>query len=267
MSNKKRFLAFCVSLLTVPVFTRGVVPYGVSEGQACITSAGERTTTFDVAVTNESVGTYVKESTKTETTCGTEEGTTTEITTSMVTKTTVITATETTTTKTITTTEMQTKEISPLEETEIIEVVELTEQPRAEEICTEAEETFWSDDTTEETYIETEDSTDVIGADEFVWNGKVLTKSSGIVPADETPSGLKETWYNLPMYGCLDLMGLSYDNYDVSDDGIKTYNGYIMVASPDLSKWPKGSYIETTNGMGIVVDFCPAGNLDIAVAW
>ena len=25
---------------------------------------------------------------------------------------------------------------------------------------------------------------------------------------------IKETFYNLPMFGCLDLMGLSHDGYD-----------------------------------------------------
>ena len=89
----------------------------------------------------------------------------------------------------------------------------------------------------------------------------------GIVVADETPSGLTESWYNLPMYGCMDLMGLSYDGYKIRDDGVKTYNGYVMVASPDLNRWPKGSYIQTTNGMGYVVDYCEGGRLDIAVDW
>lgn len=101
----------------------------------------------------------------------------------------------------------------------------------------------------------------------FEWNGPVITKKGGIVPKDETPSGLKETWYNLPMFGCLDLMGLSYDGYHEREDGVKTYNGYVMVASPDLEKWPMGTYIETTRGMGYVVDECPTGSLDIAVNW
>ena len=106
-----------------------------------------------------------------------------------------------------------------------------------------------------------------IETEAYTWTGTILTKKGGIVPADETPSGLKETWYNLPMFGCLNLMGLPHDGYEVRADGVKTYNGYVMVASPDLEKWPKGTYIETTRGMGYVVDECPSGSLDIAVDW
>ena len=101
----------------------------------------------------------------------------------------------------------------------------------------------------------------------FEWDGEVITKSGGIVPADKTPSGLKETWYNLYMFGCLDAMNLSHELYDERSDGVKTYNGYVLVASPNLDKWPKGTYIETTRGLGYVVDYCPTGSLDIAVNW
>ena len=62
-------------------------------------------------------------------------------------------------------------------------------------------------------------------------------------------------------------MGLDSSGYSVRSDGVKTYNGYVMVASPNLSKYPKGSYIPTTLGMGYVVDYCPSGALDIAVTW
>lgn len=102
---------------------------------------------------------------------------------------------------------------------------------------------------------------------DYSWSGTKLTKSAGIVRASETPSGYKETYYNLNMSGCLRAMGLSSDGYGVRADGVKTYNGYVMVASPNLSKYPKGSYIPTTLGMGYVVDYCPSGSLDIAVTW
>lgn len=102
----------------------------------------------------------------------------------------------------------------------------------------------------------------------YMWEGVVLTPEMGVVSADQTPSGYRETYYNLSMYGCLDLMGWTYDGYSIrSSDGVKLYNGYVMVATPDLQLYPKGSYIPTTLGMGIVVDFCPEGNLDIAVNW
>ncbi|MBR2744531.1 MAG: hypothetical protein IKE01_04465 [Clostridia bacterium] len=117
-----------------------------------------------------------------------------------------------------------------------------------------------AEETTAETSAEVEETT------EFVWTGKKLNRVDGIVPAKETPSGYKETWYPWDLHGCLDLMGYSYDGYDEDcDDGVQRYNGYVMVASPDLNAHPKGSLIPTTLGMGIVVDYCPAGNLDIAV--
>ena len=177
----------------------------------------------------------------------TTEATTTTNTTTTTSSTTTTTTTETTTSETTTTTE-----VPEIQSTEVAEVPEIEEVSEVEEVI--------EDDSSEEVYDETVET-------EFVWNGKVLTRSMGVVGASETPSGLRETWYNLPMYGCMDLMGLSYDGYAIREDGVKTYNGYVMVASPDLSRWPKGSYIETTNGMGYVVDFCPGGNLDIAVSW
>ena len=99
------------------------------------------------------------------------------------------------------------------------------------------------------------------------WSGKKLSKSAGVVKASETPSGYRETYYNLNMNGCLRAMGLDQSGYSVRGDGVKTYNGYVMVASPNLSKYPKGSHIQTTLGMGLVVDYCPSGALDIAVTW
>ncbi|MBQ3409657.1 MAG: hypothetical protein IJH12_10705 [Clostridia bacterium] len=195
--------------------------------------------------------------------------TTTIVTTSRTTEKTTTTSTETTTTQMATTTTMITTETTT---TEPITEVELVDA--AEYICfvnpTEAyvQENYPNDmysyemddvvETIEEMYTE---------AEEYVWNGKVLTKSSGIVPAGETPSGYKETYYNMNMMGCLDLIGYSCDGYAVRDDGVKTYDGYVMVASPDLYAYPKGSYVPTTLGMGIVVDYCPSGNLDIAVNW
>ncbi len=105
------------------------------------------------------------------------------------------------------------------------------------------------------------------GDEDSSWSGTKLTKSAGVVRASETPSGYRETYYNLNMNGCLRAMGLDSSGYGVRSDGVKTYNGYVMVASPNLSKYPKGSYIPTTLGMGYVVDYCPSGALDIAVTW
>ena len=206
---------------------------------------------------------------ETTTSVTTTEVTTTkkmETTTSTTTTTTTTTATTTTTMVATTTTLMAT--LAPyatvatttVSECEFVEAVEQIDFiPQLHEECiVEVDSVEYLEDFAEDGIEETES---------FEWNGPVLTKSGGIVPADETPSGLKETWYNLPMYGCLDLMGLSYDGYGVRENGVKTYNGYVMVASPNLEKWPKGTYIETTHGMGYVVDECPTGSLDIAVNW
>ena len=112
-----------------------------------------------------------------------------------------------------------------------------------------------------------DDSASYSGDEDSSWSGTKLTKSAGVVRASETPSGYRETYYNLNMNGCLRAMGLDSSGYGVRSDGVKTYNGYVMVASPNLSKYPKGSYIQTTLGMGYVVDYCPSGALDIAVTW
>lgn len=113
----------------------------------------------------------------------------------------------------------------------------------------------------------TEAITETETEDSFTWSGKVLNTFDGIINSWESPSGYRETYYNMDMYGCLDLMELPYDGYAEREDGVKTYNGYVMVATPDLEAYPKGSYIPTTLGMGLVVDYCPGGNLDIAVNW
>jgi len=100
---------------------------------------------------------------------------------------------------------------------------------------------------------------------DFEWTGKKLTRQAGRIKGKETPSGYDETYYDLDMSNCLRYMGISPDEEVIREDGVKTYNGYVLVASPNLDKYPKGSYVETTLGMGYVVDYCPEGNLDIAV--
>lgn len=102
------------------------------------------------------------------------------------------------------------------------------------------------------------------------WDGKVLNNSNGKV---EGPSGI-ETYYNLPMSGCVRLMNNLgyYGTVWTRSDGAKMWDGYVMVAA-DLSIHPKGSLVETTLGTGIVVDtgdFVHNGSgvsLDIATAW
>lgn len=99
-----------------------------------------------------------------------------------------------------------------------------------------------------------------------------LTKRGGVFYG---PSG-KETYYNLPMGGCIRLMdeaGIEHGEYWVRPDGCKMLGDYIMVAA-DLSVHPKGTLVETSLGTGIVCDtgtfiYMSDGSnwIDIAVNW
>lgn len=92
-------------------------------------------------------------------------------------------------------------------------------------------------------------------------SGGVLTPSSGV----NMFNGRKETYYNLDMSGVVanaKNMGIEGD-YWVRDDGVKMYGNYVIVAA----QMDKGTIIETSLGTGIVLDYCPAGTIDIATTW
>lgn len=99
-----------------------------------------------------------------------------------------------------------------------------------------------------------------------------LTRSGGTFPG---PSGL-ETWYNLRMGVCISNMrAMGYDvetyPYYIREDGAKMLGEYVMCASNNKVR-PKGTIIETSLGMAIVVDSCEAANstpslLDLCVDW
>ena len=103
----------------------------------------------------------------------------------------------------------------------------------------------------------------------FDYNGPVLSRSKGTVSG---PSG-KETYYNLNMSGCISIMNSRgfHEPYWVRSDGVKMYGYYVMCAA-GLSIRPKGSIVESSNGLAIVVDtggFASRNprQLDIAVTW
>ena len=103
----------------------------------------------------------------------------------------------------------------------------------------------------------------------FAYNGPVLTRSRGAISG---PSG-KETYYNLNMSGCINIMNSRgfHEPYWVRSDGVKMYGYYVMCAA-ELSIRPKGSIVESSNGLAIVVDtggFASRNprQLDIAVTW
>lgn len=100
------------------------------------------------------------------------------------------------------------------------------------------------------------------------YSGTKLTASAGVVYG---PSG-KETYYNLDMSGVVanaQAAGIS-GTYGVRADGVKTYNGLVIVAA-NTNVHAKGSIIQTSLGTGIVLDHCVAsestGQLDIATTW
>ena len=96
----------------------------------------------------------------------------------------------------------------------------------------------------------------------------ILTAKLGTVQYE----GHKETWYHLPMHNIVERADAYYGLegvYDVREDGVKTYNGFLMLAT-DWNEYPFGSVIETSLGTGIVLDMQTTGNkqiVDIAVDW
>lgn len=101
----------------------------------------------------------------------------------------------------------------------------------------------------------------------------VLTREGGV----NYYNGIKETYYNLDMSYVVELMryeGYSEEDYpySVSDEnGCKMLGDYIMVAA-NLDRYPKGTIVETSLGMGIVCDtgefaVSNPNQFDIAVTW
>ena len=85
-------------------------------------------------------------------------------------------------------------------------------------------------------------------------------------------AGHVETWYNLKMNKVVEradnFYGLS-DVYGVREDGVKTYNGFVIVAA-DKSV-PYGTVVETSRGIGLVLDYHTIKNgenvYDLATSW
>ena len=100
-----------------------------------------------------------------------------------------------------------------------------------------------------------------------------LTRSKGTFGG---PSG-KETWYNLNMNGCVAFMrknGYDEETYNVwiREDGAKMFGPYVMCGA-NVNLRPKGTILETSLGMAIVVDKCEKAHtedatlIDLAVDW
>ncbi|MBR0229788.1 MAG: hypothetical protein IJL94_00185 [Erysipelotrichaceae bacterium] len=107
------------------------------------------------------------------------------------------------------------------------------------------------------------------GTYEGKWNGQRLNRVIGTIAG---PSG-KETYYNLNMDGVIAIMRRmgNTDPYWIREDGVKMLGDYVMVAA-NLHLRPRGSYVLTSLGMGIVCDtggfaYYNPYQLDIAVDW
>ena len=99
------------------------------------------------------------------------------------------------------------------------------------------------------------------GSSSFASGSGVLTPSAGV----NWFNGRKETYYNLDMSGVISnarAMGIEGE-YWVRGDGVKMYGNYVIVAA----QMSKGTVIQTSLGTGIVLDYCPAGTIDIATSW
>ena len=138
-------------------------------------------------------------------------------------------------------------------------------------VNTDTDETayIYADDLMEEEYIPTPEEEYEASDVSRGWDGTRLNSTIGTI---EGPSG-KETYYNLPMQGVIDIMRSigNTDEYWVRDDGVKMLGNYIMVAA-DLNIHPRGSLVEVSLGTGIVCDtgtfiYENPYQIDIAVTW
>ena len=117
-------------------------------------------------------------------------------------------------------------------------------------------------------------NTTPVGSDMYTgvpvaWDGGVLTKNKGV---NQGPSG-KETYYNLPMDGIVNMMRSmgNTDEHWIREDGVHMLGDYVMVAA-NLNLRPRGSYVQTSLGMGCVVDtggfaYMNPTQIDIATTW
>ena len=145
-------------------------------------------------------------------------------------------------------------------ENEDVETEALTEYTNTD---APVEQTETSDEVT------TEEASDDIRTI-FMEPGKTIDPVCGVFQGP----WLKETYYNLNMSYCIEIMkwlgiGEAYGCW-VRSDGVKMYGNYIMCAA-DTNVFPKGSIVETSLGTAMVVDHCEAAEgcpeFDIAVTW
>lgn len=113
----------------------------------------------------------------------------------------------------------------------------------------------------------------MIMAAPYTWSGAQLTPAMGV--NFDCPL-YAETWYNLPMDGLVQfLYDLGWSGYHyVREDGVHMWHddtgNYVMVGAY-LPKYPRGTVVQTSLGMGKVCDtgyfYYGADQLDIATTW
>ena len=98
----------------------------------------------------------------------------------------------------------------------------------------------------------------------------ILTARMGVF--NNPATGMTETWYNLKMNKVVERADAYYglsDVFEIREDGVKTYNGFVILAA-DKSV-PYGTVVETSRGIGIVLDYHTVKNgknlYDVAVDW
>lgn len=149
------------------------------------------------------------------------------------------------------------------------EVIEEEVEAEIEEIVEEVEQIETTEEVIEQEVEEVKEDVKLNVNPTPVPAEGVLTKSKGTVQFD----GHKETYYNLPMNKVISnahKRGIEGE-YREREDGAKMLGDYIMVAA-DQKIHPYGSLVNTSLGMGIVVDtgtfiMTNPQQIDIAVTW
>lgn len=95
----------------------------------------------------------------------------------------------------------------------------------------------------------------------------VLTAKIGTIQYN----GHRETWYDLKMNRIIQRANAYYGMdgvYEVREDGVKTYQGLVICAAH--KSVPYGTLIETSRGIGVVLDYHTMNDktaVDIATDW
>lgn len=178
-------------------------------------------------------------------------------------------------TDTETTTEVTTENLTTQSISEAVTAEEImTEEETTEVITEEPSEEIQSkvlEVSAEEPYIS--DNEHAEEEQPKTSNESILTPSKGV---NYNAIGYKETYYNLPMGGVVSIMrNCGFDEatypYWIREDGVKMLGDYVMVAA-NLDKHPRGSFIHTSLGEGIICDtgsfaIDNPNQIDIAVDW